>query len=176
MATGRVVRFDSTRGYGFIAPESGGEDIFLHVNDLQIPEDYLCSGLAVEFDVEDGDRGLRASHIRLADGAEVPAVPVAARTAGISQARFTQAATGTTGLSSSAVTSPVGKSPNGKAAEGAATADGEYPVCDVLTGDEFIRDITELLLKAGPGLTAEQILQLRHELKKFSESHGWIED
>ncbi|MET7714567.1 hypothetical protein [Streptomyces sp. NPDC005407] len=46
----------------------------------------------------------------------------------------------------------------------------------MLTGEEYTRDITELLLKAGPSLTADQILQLRHELAKFGESHGWIED
>ncbi|MFD4346800.1 cold-shock protein [Streptomyces coelicoflavus] len=33
------MRFGSTRGYGFIAPDDGGEDIFLHVNDLLIPEE-----------------------------------------------------------------------------------------------------------------------------------------
>jgi hypothetical protein len=49
-------------------------------------------------------------------------------------------------------------------------------MCDVLTGEEYTRAVTELLLKAGPSLTAEQILQLRHDLVKFSESHGWIED
>ncbi|MEU9559269.1 cold-shock protein [Streptomyces fumanus] len=157
MATGRVVRFDSTRGYGFIAPESGGEDIFLHVNDLLIPEDFLRPGLAVEFEIADGERGQRASRIRLAEGAEVPVVPAPARSAAPAHTRV-----------ASAGTAPAGES--------GASVDGDYPVCDVLTGEEFTRDITELLLKAAPGLTGEQILQLRHELKKFSEGHGWIED
>ena len=156
MAAGRVVRFDSMRGYGFIAPDGGGEDIFLHVNDLLIPEEYLRPGLAVEFDVEDGGRGLKASKIKLASGAEVPVVP----------ARDAQGAPAAPGLSS----------PKGKGTEAARAADGEYPMCDVLTGDEYSRDITELLLKAGPSLTADQILQLRHELTKFGERHGWIED
>ncbi|GAB2810945.1 cold-shock protein [Streptomyces daliensis] len=156
MASGRVVRFDSMRGYGFIAPDDGGEDIFLHVNDLLIPEEYLRSGLAVEFEVEDGDRGQRASHIKLSQTAEAPSAPAAGRAA--------QAAPG----SSSA---------GGRGPDSARTAaDGEYPMCDVLTAEEYTRDITELLLKTGPSLTAEQILQLRHELMKFSESHGWIED
>ncbi|MFJ6572724.1 cold-shock protein [Streptomyces sp. NPDC091292] len=70
MVTGRVLRFDSVRGYGFIAPDHGGEDVFLHVNDLQIPEHQLRSGLAVEFEIEEGDRGLKASAVRLAEGAD----------------------------------------------------------------------------------------------------------
>lgn len=65
MVAGRVVRFDGTRGYGFIAPEDGGEDVFLHVNDLLIPEESVRSGLVVEFEVESGERGLKASGIRL---------------------------------------------------------------------------------------------------------------
>lgn len=72
MVAGRVLRFDSARGYGFIAPAFGGEDVFLHVNDLLIPESYLRSGLQVEFDIEEGDRGLKASSVRLAEGAERP--------------------------------------------------------------------------------------------------------
>jgi CspA family cold shock protein len=70
VVTGRVVRFDSVRGYGFIAPEQGGEDVFLHVNDLTMPESYLRPGLHVAFEIEEGDRGLKASAVRLADSAE----------------------------------------------------------------------------------------------------------
>lgn len=70
VVSGRVVRFDSVRGYGFIAPAHGGEDVFLHVNDLMIPEEYLCPGLQVEFEIEEGDRGLRASSVRLPEGVD----------------------------------------------------------------------------------------------------------
>lgn len=76
MVAGRVVRFDSARGYGFIAPDDGQEDVFLHVNDLSIPESYVRTGLAVEFDVEMGDRGPKASSVRLAAGAEPRPVSV----------------------------------------------------------------------------------------------------
>ncbi|WP_335937866.1 cold-shock protein [Streptomyces sp. PTD5-9] len=68
MVSGRVVRFDSARGYGFIAPDHGGEDVFLHVNDMLIPESYVHTGTVVEFEIEDGDRGLKASSVRLAEG------------------------------------------------------------------------------------------------------------
>ncbi|WP_436845731.1 cold shock domain-containing protein [Streptomyces shenzhenensis] len=64
-----MVRFDSVRGYGFIAPEHGDEDVFLHVNDLLIPESMVRTGLEVEFEVEEGERGPKASSIRLAPGA-----------------------------------------------------------------------------------------------------------
>jgi len=82
VVAGRVVRFDGVRGYGFIAPDHGGEDVFLHVNDLLIPESAVRSGLAVEFEVEDGGRGLKASAVRLAAGAEAgPFVAAAPRPA-----------------------------------------------------------------------------------------------
>ncbi|MFI6284681.1 cold-shock protein [Streptomyces sp. NPDC051018] len=83
MVAGRVVRFDSARGYGFIAPEHEGEDVFLHVNDLRFPEQYVRTGLAVEFEIEEGDRGLKASSVRLPEGADGgPLAPSAVSLAG----------------------------------------------------------------------------------------------
>ncbi|WP_329611728.1 cold shock domain-containing protein [Kitasatospora herbaricolor] len=77
MVSGRVVRYDGARGYGFIAPDHGGEDVFLHANDMLIPEAAVRSGLAVEFEIEDGDRGLKASSVRLPAGAAArPADPL----------------------------------------------------------------------------------------------------
>jgi cold shock CspA family protein len=150
MVAGRVVRFDGNRGYGFIAPEAGGEDVFLHVNDLLIPESYLRPGLEVEFEVEEGDRGPKASSVRLAHRAEAPpAVPAPARPAA---------------------------APAASSAPSARNSATEDPTCDVLDAEEFSREVTELLLKAGPRLTAEQILEIRHELLWFAESHGWTEE
>jgi CspA family cold shock protein len=79
MAVGHVVRFDGSRGYGFITPENGNEDVFLHVNELLFPESEVRPGLAVEFQIQDGDRGPKASAIRLADGVPPAVFPAAAR-------------------------------------------------------------------------------------------------
>ncbi|GAA3743933.1 cold-shock protein [Salinactinospora qingdaonensis] len=65
MATGKIVRFDDVRGYGFIAPDNGDEDVFMHANDLQDEKYLFRPGLRVEFDIEDGDRGLKASDVRI---------------------------------------------------------------------------------------------------------------
>lgn len=67
MVTGRVVRFDDLRGYGFVSPDSGGEDVFIHVNDLTFDKRFVVPGTLVEFEVEEGDRGLKASRVRLLD-------------------------------------------------------------------------------------------------------------
>jgi len=65
MVSGKVVRFDEVRGYGFVAPESGGEDVFIHVNDLTFDKRLLTQGTVVEFTVEEGERGPKASHVRM---------------------------------------------------------------------------------------------------------------
>ncbi|WP_335976524.1 MULTISPECIES: cold-shock protein [Streptomycetaceae] len=148
MVAGRVVRFDGARGYGFIAPETGGEDVFLHVNDLLIPESFVRSGVAVEFEVEDGDRGLKASSVRLAHNAD--GVP-----GGITSSR------------GSAVSS---------APRSSGSVDLDDPMCDVLSEFEYTREVTELLLKSAPWMTGEQIVQVRQQLARFGKGHGWIED
>ncbi|MGK4579532.1 cold-shock protein [Kitasatospora sp. HPMI-4] len=144
MVAGRVVRFDSARGYGFIAPGHGGEDVFLHVNDLLIPESQVRPGLAVEFEIEDGDRGLKASSVRLAAGAA---------------------------HKPSSLPAPDSRVPTARAA---GQADDDC-LCDVLSADEFHREITEVLLEAAGTLTGEQILQVRRALLRFAGDHGWIE-
>ncbi|MEI7031810.1 cold shock domain-containing protein [Streptomyces pratensis] len=66
MATGKVIRFDEVRGYGFVSPDGGGSDVFLHVNDLLIDKSLISPGVVVSFALEDGDRGLKASAVSLA--------------------------------------------------------------------------------------------------------------
>jgi cold shock CspA family protein len=73
VVAGKVVRFDEFRGYGFVAPDTGGEDVFLHVNDLQFDKRLLGPGALVEFDVEEGDRGLKASRVRMISKGDRPA-------------------------------------------------------------------------------------------------------
>ncbi|GES34002.1 cold shock domain-containing protein [Streptomyces angustmyceticus] len=75
MATGTVVRFDEVRGYGFIAPDAGGEDVFVHVNDLCDEKHLFRSGLRVAYTTETGDRGLKAGEVQLLE----PARAVTAR-------------------------------------------------------------------------------------------------
>jgi CspA family cold shock protein len=65
VTTGKVVRFDEFRGYGFVAPDTGGEDVFVHVNDLGFDKRLIGPGTLVEFEIEDGDRGLKASRVRI---------------------------------------------------------------------------------------------------------------
>ena len=64
MAVGTVKWFNADKGYGFISPESG-EDLFVHFSAIQT-DGYrsLEEGLAVEFDVEQGQKGLQAVNVR----------------------------------------------------------------------------------------------------------------
>jgi CspA family cold shock protein len=63
--SGTVLRFDGMRGYGFIAPDNGGEDVFVHANDIGELKNRLQSGTRVEYETEEGDRGLKASSVRV---------------------------------------------------------------------------------------------------------------
>jgi cold shock protein len=67
VAKGRVVRFDEVRGYGFVAPEDGGEDVFVHVNDLLDDKWVFSPGVSVEFQVMESGRGPKGYDVRLVD-------------------------------------------------------------------------------------------------------------
>ncbi|WP_127160057.1 cold-shock protein [Xanthomonas euvesicatoria] len=64
MATGTVKWFNAEKGFGFIAPDEGGDDVFAHYSSIQ-SSGYrsLEENQKVEFDVEQGQKGLQATNI-----------------------------------------------------------------------------------------------------------------
>lgn len=65
---GVVKWFNQTKGYGFITPTDGTSDVFVHYSDIQ-GEGYrgLNEGDTVEFDVTQGDKGQKATNVKLVD-------------------------------------------------------------------------------------------------------------
>lgn len=76
MATGRVLQFDEERGYGFIAADDGGEDVFLHASVFEGDSKELVPGVAVEFETMAGDRGRKAFGVHLLQGGVARSIPV----------------------------------------------------------------------------------------------------
>ena len=64
MATGKVKWFDSTKGFGFIAPDDGSKDVFAHHSGIA-GDGYksLQEDQAVTYDVTEGAKGPQASNI-----------------------------------------------------------------------------------------------------------------
>jgi cold shock CspA family protein len=66
MATGTVVRFDRKRGYGFVAPDEGGEDLFVHQNNILMEGfRFLNIGERVSYELEVGEKGMKAVSVAL---------------------------------------------------------------------------------------------------------------
>ncbi|HAT8180814.1 TPA: cold shock domain protein CspD [Legionella pneumophila] len=64
MARGEVKWFNNAKGWGFIIPEGGGEDIFVHFSSIHgTGYKTLVPGQAVTYDVVNGERGLHASNV-----------------------------------------------------------------------------------------------------------------
>jgi CspA family cold shock protein len=146
LATGRILQFDVGRGYGFVAADDGGEDVFLHASVFDGDSKRLVPGLRIEFQTMAGDRGRKAYAAHLIEdepappGEPFPSVNGSARTS---------------------------------AALGPHEEDG---MCDVLPEAEFEHEITQLLLEATPDLTGSQILRVRRSVMEFGKKRGWIDD
>jgi len=65
MATGTVKWFNASKGYGFISPNNGGDDVFAHFSAIEM-DGYktLKEGQNVEFEIQQGPKGPQATHIR----------------------------------------------------------------------------------------------------------------
>ena len=61
MINGTVKFFNDSKGFGFITPDDGGKDVFVHVNGLN--GGSLSEGDKVSYDVEEGRKGLNAVNV-----------------------------------------------------------------------------------------------------------------
>ncbi len=62
--TGTVKFFNETKGFGFISPDSGGADVFVHFSAIQANGfKTLAEGQRVQFSVTEGKKGLQAANV-----------------------------------------------------------------------------------------------------------------
>ena len=65
MATGTVKWFNDAKGYGFITPDDGGEDLFDHFSAIKMDGfKTLKQGQRVTFDLKEGEKGKQADNIK----------------------------------------------------------------------------------------------------------------
>ncbi|CCQ16069.1 Cold-shock DNA-binding domain protein [Rhodococcus sp. AW25M09] len=147
LSTGKVIRFDEFKGYGFVAPDEGGEDVFIHVNDLDFDKRLLAPGVRVEYVAVEGDRGLKATQVQIIDG---PA-------------------------STELVTRHKPDVPYRNTVPVTEHQQFEDVLCDVLSETDFTAELTDALLTSNGSLTATQILDVRSTMLRLAHEHKWIE-
>jgi len=153
MATGKVIRFDEIRGYGFIAPSNGGEDVFIHANEVTDRGLRVSPGTRVKFRVVEGDRGLKAYDLHILEE-EQPA-----------QSTPEPDAQESVSHSGGPLAEEV---PRERVA-------AEDELFEVFAERDFVQQITDLLLATMPQLTGTDILELRSSLVQFGRKNGWVE-
>jgi CspA family cold shock protein len=66
MTIGTVKFFNATKGFGFIAPEDGGKDVFVHATAVEAAGlRSLAEGQKVSFDIQPDARGAKATNLKL---------------------------------------------------------------------------------------------------------------
>jgi cold shock CspA family protein len=156
------LQFDKSRGYGFVAAQDGGEDIFLHASVFSGDPSVLIPGAEVEFQIMAGDRGRKAYGARLAeDESEIGEQPTRLAPVMTAAGNF--------------LTQPLPEPPTEASPAEAIPVPDEEEMCDVLSLSEFRQEITELLLDSAPELTGQQILQVLRSMLELAKKHGWYD-
>jgi CspA family cold shock protein len=180
VVTGRILQFDHARGYGFVAADDGGEDVFVHASVYDGDPDELVPGTKMQFKVMAGDRGRKAFGAHLIDDeAEDDLVPPP-RPVPPPQLVL-QPRPGPT----STPASPPGPAPSPSPAQTTSVPVAHAPgkdeppddeqMCDVLSQVEFGQELTELLLSNVPSLTGRQVLDVRQSVLESAKKHGWVD-
>lgn len=144
---GTVLRFDPIKGYGFIAPQDGGDDVFMHVNDMLDEKGLFEAGVTVEFVLEHEARGPKASFVHFV--APRPNRPVPP------------------GMPAGP-TPPVGL----RATRSRDSEDDDF--VEIVPKALFLQEVTERLLTVQPTLTGAQILAVRAAMLEYCTSLEWV--
>ncbi|WP_055475468.1 cold-shock protein [Gordonia sp. HS-NH1] len=158
--SGKVVHYDANRGFGFLAPESGGADVFLHINDIDIDENSLKPGAKVSFDVEETDRGSKAVNVAVTEAAPADEAGARAhrREDHHGRDRGERGDRGDRGRH------------DDRGSRRPRAGGGS------LDAAAFTEELTELLLDADGALTARQIVAIRQRVTDFAVARGWVLD
>ncbi|WP_018177430.1 cold-shock protein [Jongsikchunia kroppenstedtii] len=163
--TGKVVHFDTNRGFGFLAPDDGGSDVFLHVNDVNIDEELLKPGAQVEFSVEETDRGSKATNLRVLSEAPAGAGGFGRDRGGDRRDRGNDRGD----------RFDRGDRDRGDRHQDRGDRRGRSARGGQLDMGAFTEELTEILLNTSGSLTAAQIVSLRRKITDFAVQQGWVD-
>ncbi|MEZ5209562.1 cold-shock protein [Gordonia sp. (in: high G+C Gram-positive bacteria)] len=169
--SGKVVHYDPNRGFGFLSPEGGGDDVFLHINDIHgIDENQLRPGAKVEFDVEDTDRGSKATNVKVTEEAPAGESPAAERAQRREENRggFDRRDDRRGGRDDRR-----GGFERRDDRRGGRDDRERGPRRSPHAGTPLFNEFTELLIDASPDITARQITSIRNKLMDLAASRGW---
>ena len=61
---GTVKWFNKDKGFGFITPDGGGRDVYVHINNVETPDNSLSDGQRVSFEMANGRKGPEAIKVK----------------------------------------------------------------------------------------------------------------